>query len=388
MKLFCHISEFEAAGWENLPVMLFCSDRVTLWSPSASSINAAYAVGRSVIRSEELLELVRAGYVQVIGRRPWLTDPATRAQSNYEYKKWESTFDTHIADLGINEEKERTLESERKVRFIGPEDGYQWADMVLDSAQKKDQVRVQIIAHRLEKRQLPPGSLEKADRESSERAKIRVALRDARNHAMAHAQSAADLPIEPSVGAEVIAEVCSEVLVPSQKVYGMPTEQRLWEIFEVLRSISAPRTYSDFVRLLERADRREAIRDLGALSRDDTPVAQLLSSQIVAGAKEPTWLQSLVPQTRSSGFCTVVGLFVGIAGFTFISNPEVSLITGGLGTVVSLIGELSGPAEKLSWLRSSQYAGPRYPFVLAYGHETPTYQEIRELHQRLNEIRR
>lgn len=133
MRLFCHISEFEENGWESLPVMLFCSERVTLWSPSASSVNAAYLSGRSIFRAGEILELVREGYIQVMGRRQWLTDPEVRRQSNYPHARWDPTFDTAISDIGLAEKKNNILTLHRRVLFVGPEDGYHWADQVLNS---------------------------------------------------------------------------------------------------------------------------------------------------------------------------------------------------------------------------------------------------------------
>lgn len=180
-----------------------------------------------------------------------------------------------------------------------------------------------------------------------------MVLRDARNHVVAHITSKADLPVTPSLGGEVIAEICGDAMEPIQKIQLIPPEQRLMEIFDVLRALSPLRSYSEFVRLLGCTDRREVIREIGALSHDGAPVAQLLSSEIASRTKESTWLRSLIPQTPLSGYCTLAGLFVGIAGFALIATPAISFIATGLGAALNLVGILSGPAEKLSILRAS-----------------------------------
>ena len=167
-RWFCHISEFggEKAdvtfeGAALLPVMLFLSKHLTLFAPSARQFSEAFTKGESLLAPEDLLELVQRHRIQIVGRRAWLTSPASRMNSNWKHAPWMSEFDDPIAEMALADELLPLWD--RRVVLADPEDGWAWADKQL-AAQSDHAITARAL---LARKELPPGFIEKAGRSST-----------------------------------------------------------------------------------------------------------------------------------------------------------------------------------------------------------------------------
>jgi len=114
MRIFCHISEFVDEGYSVLPALLCMTEKVTLWSPPPRQMAAAHERGRSLFSHEHLLEWVRDGHVQILGRKEWLTDPASRVDHPFEFAPWHERFDGEVAKWGL-EDLDKADQSQKRV---------------------------------------------------------------------------------------------------------------------------------------------------------------------------------------------------------------------------------------------------------------------------------
>ena len=375
MNTFCHIAEFDFAGYQALPVMLYLSDQVVVWSPSARQLQVAYDADTTILRPGDIVELVQDGHLQVIGRKHWLTDPASRATSRFEYATWVPQFDGVLSEIAIREDNAGIVPRDRHVRIAHDEPGYAWADQILSSSDSLSKDIVRRAKERLKRRAFPVGTLEKIEKERTVNSKLRVALRDVCNHREAFLESSADLSLEYDVAAEAISELYPKV-PPSQQELTVPSMSRFREIVELLASVNRPRNAENLKNLLKTRDRSLVAREFGELMKSQYAVSQLLAAQIAVSGEEPAFLKSLLPTSTFGKIVTVAGLALGFATFQFTAEPIISLI-------VSVIGAVEGLAEKISIIPASSYRGPRLPFIFAYGTKRPRYRQIKEMHRRL-----
>src|SRR6476620_9921478 len=94
---FCHISEFDADGYQSLRHMVAMSAPITLWAPASSFLNRP----DSSVKHHEFRELIRRGAIKVLGRSHWLTDKAWRESkvNDWEGYAWDDSIDGYIRDI-------------------------------------------------------------------------------------------------------------------------------------------------------------------------------------------------------------------------------------------------------------------------------------------------
>jgi len=401
-RWFCHISEFggEKAdvtfeGAALLPVMLFLSKHLTLFAPSARQFSEAFTKGESLLAPEDLLELVQRHRIQIVGRRAWLTSPASRMNSNWKHAPWMSEFDDPIAEMALADELLPLWD--RRVVLADPEDGWAWADKQL-AAQSDHAITARAL---LARKELPPGFIEKAGRYSTllgkkqketftpaakaaqislpEWLRVRSVLRDARNHEEAIKLTGSDLPVEPSKHVEAIPAIMGQRSQRGDAKFGLPQNAQLTEFLKIAASLSRPRNAQDLEKLLEREDRDDLIREMTPFMSNPNAALELHRQM---KQNPPSWFSVLNPvsgQTRLKralkliGFAGLISEIVGIR-----LAPEAVV-----GLAISVIEYSKEIAERASWIPTSEYDGPKFPAVLAYDRTVARFSELNELGQRL-----
>jgi hypothetical protein len=408
VRLFCHISEFREVkptpyftGAAVLPVMLFLSNRLSLWSPSAGQFSEACERGQSKITPEDLVEFVRERRLQVIGRRWWLTDPAARAEKGWSPhgRRWVAAFDDPIAEMALEDDKPNLPAIDRRVLIADDEAGWDWADKQI----KSTTTHVTRAQQRLSSQALPGGFLEKArqrtenpsqeDREHfrtkargtgfsfSEWIQLRTVLRDTHNHEEAVKISGCDAPVEPSKYSDAIPFIAARRTRQGRTNYSLPSNRQLGELVRLAASFSKPRNASELRRLLDRKDRSDLVVEMEPFMKSPNVALELhkrLETDI------PGWLSIISPLSGSNlaarGFKLVgfAGLVTAILSATLAWVPEISL-------VASIIGYGKEVGERLSVFPAPNYHGPKWPMVLGYDETDPTYAQIKQLRERLLE---
>lgn len=403
VKWFCHISEFGGERGSTpfvaasvLPVMLFLSDRLTLWSPSGLQFRDAQKNGKSILGPEGLLDLVRKKRIQILGREKWLTSPQARESSDWPYAPWDQDFDLPIAEMALDD---RNLPlPDRRVVLVEEEDGWKWADKQLQSLTEKVVTTRRLLA----KGELPPGFIEKADRYGdsvngeekekfqavakstdiplSEWLRIRSVLRDARNHEKAFKLADCHLSVEPSDHPEAIPTIMGRRAHQADENFHLPPNDQLWEFLQLAASLSRPRNADDLEKLLERSDRADLVREMTPFMIN--PYAALELDRRLQENLPPSWSSVLNPFSGRTpvingfklfGYLGLLSAFVGMK-----LNPEAII-----GLVISFIGCGRDIGEKVNLLRVSDYTGPKFPVVLGYDHREPKYKELLELRQQV-----
>jgi hypothetical protein len=137
-RVFFHVAEFNEAGYQAIPALAFLGAPLVLWSPSGRQIDDAKDSGFSILGSDDLLALVRKGFVRVSGRREWLTSELHREAKAKEVRrphaKW-SDFDDGIREIAM---EDRATQGEPRVVFAARDEGGDWAD---DQMEKRTEGR-------------------------------------------------------------------------------------------------------------------------------------------------------------------------------------------------------------------------------------------------------
>jgi len=379
--------------------MLFLSDRLSLWSPSAGQFSEARENGQSKLSPEDLLQFVRERRVQVIGRRWWLTDPTARAKKGWSPhgSRWVAAFDDPIAEMALEDDKPNLPTIDRRVLIADDEDGWDWADNQI----KGTTAHVTRAQERLSSQSLPGGFLEKALRRTespseedkkqfktkargsglsfSEWLQLRTVLRDTRNHEQAVKVSHCDAPVEPSKYSDAIPFIAGRRARQGRTSYRLPSDRQLGELVRLAASFSKPRDASELRTLLDRKDRADLVAEMEPFMASPN-VALELHKRLETDV--PGWLSIMSPlsgpNVAARGFKLVgfAGLVTTILTTTLAWLPEISL-------VASIVGYGKELGERLSVFAAPNYRGPKWPIVLGYGKTDPTYAQIMELRKRV-----
>ena len=71
MRVYYPVNEFNELGYSALPLAIFLCDKLVLWSPMSIFIDKVYEDGASILNSDNLIQLIESGNVQIAGREQW-----------------------------------------------------------------------------------------------------------------------------------------------------------------------------------------------------------------------------------------------------------------------------------------------------------------------------
>lgn len=188
LSSFCHINEYREEGFINLHRMIYCSRPLVLWAPSGILLENYNKKEICKVSIRDFIEFVEKGKIKVIARESFL-NRKHRNEHPFEGYHWHNVLDDALLQIHKNDEIE-TLEN-RRVKIVEKEDGYKWADKILEKEPKE----VNKIWKLINKKKIPLGSLDKALRKDNKVESVREVLRDVRNHSRAFELSNTDVPI-------------------------------------------------------------------------------------------------------------------------------------------------------------------------------------------------
>lgn len=117
----------------------------------------------------------------------------------------------------------------------------------------------------------------------------------------------------------------------------------------------------------------------------------ILQIDIAKYKDRPTILESLFPNKLQT-IITTSGIAVSLATLLSILFQESfglarGLAVGFLPVVIAATPSIIRELRRRSHLRIAEYSGSKWPVLLLFDHEKPTYAEIRELAQLLDNFR-
>jgi len=381
VRLFCHISEFGPLGMQNVPVLAFLGDRLTLWAPSASFIRAASSMGDSMLSPDDVLDLVRRRHIQIMGRERWIYDSKFRDDypaARYRFAAWDSSFDREIALMAAQDAD--LAVADRRVVVAPDEDGLTWAETTMHS-DDPDHAQAREIARGLMSTNLTLGLREKLAKASTDEERLRVMLRDIRNHSKAFRDARSDqVVVLAQDAASYAAIVAGEAdAAPS----ALAELERLPELVHFLSTLARPRTAEELTKLLSDSSREEFRREARSLLQANQPIDVEVLAQVTAGSRAASWRETLVGSNLLDAASRLGasggGLLISLATLQFQPLALIGLVMQAAQTIGPL-------AQKIGLARAPDYRGPRFPFVLGFGTEDPTYREISRMVEELKQL--
>src|SRR5260221_282763 len=384
-RVFSHIAEFSEAGYQSIPALAFVAKPLILWSPSGSQITSAKAEGVSVLGPDDLLALVRKSFVRIHGREEWLTSQehreVQRKKTRWPHARW-SDFDDGLCEIA-NDDRAKPA-NERRVFFSEPDGGGEWAEGQFERDTSAAALVCALVEDPEVRAKLPAGTCEKIERAKDVQAATKAVLRDIHNHAAAFSEAQA-IDLEAPAFAPLISQLAGDVIEARDPAASPGRRSALEETLEMFTTLleerEAPTDLSEVEELLRLRFEDPRIEiEIGSLLAEPSSAAWLDSQIAHDKAARRAW-DEIFPADKWDVDRAWVFIAALMAGF------EVSL--GAVGAAAYRFLPRVLPAGKTLARRQSlalDFEGPRVPFLLAYGQETPTYAQIGEMRGLLQEF--
>lgn len=377
-RVFSHIAEFNEAAYQSIPALAFVAEPLILWSPSGSQITSAKAEGVSVLGPDDLLALVRKSFVRIHGREEWLTSQEHREvqwkKTRWPHARW-GDFDDGLCEIA-NDDRAKPA-NERRVFFSEPDGGGEWAEGQFERDTGAAALVRALVEDPEVRAKLPAGTCEKIERAKDVQAATKAVLRDIHNHAAAFSEARA-ISVEPPAFAPLISQLAGDVIEARDPAASPGRRFALEEMLEMFTTLleerEAPADLSEVEELLRLRSEDPRIEiEIGSLLAEPSSAAWLDSQIAHDKAARRAW-DEIFPADKWDVDRAWVFIAALMAGF------EVSL--GAVGAAAYRFLPRVLPAGKALARRQSlalDFEGPRVPFLLAYGRETPTYAQIGEM---------
>lgn len=204
LRTFCHISEYDEAGYRQLHRLIAASDPLVLWAPSSQFLSDPRI---SRVSPDDFLHFVEEGMVQVVARERWLDSRSFRDSHAWPGARWNKYIDSALWRMFRDDEGEPDLRR-RRVAAAPEESG---PDQARRTIEERPDVAAEIVDALRDGRraaEIPPGTLATAERAADDAyGKAEIVLRDAYNHADAMSLTAAETAILLSPGDGVFAQL-------------------------------------------------------------------------------------------------------------------------------------------------------------------------------------
>lgn len=396
LSSFCHINDYREQGFINLHRMIYCSRPLVLWAPSGILLENYNKKETCKVSIRDFIEFVEKGKIKVIARESFL-NRKHRNEHPFEGYHWHNVLDDALLQIHKNDEIE-TLEN-RRVKIVEKEDGYEWADKILEKEPKE----VNKIWKLINKKKIPLGSLDKALRKDNKVESVREVLRDVRNHSRAFELSNTDVPILSKQDGdffrllekgdfddkkENIKEEREEKVINTSQL-----ENCVMSLLKRLDEYSRAKSYKDFI--YNEEGHREFCEFLFAIYRnlntiDIKEVSSHLINNIIIEIekgikqKEDITIRELLsfPRDKLLASLEIGGIITNVAGIIVDPLGILNLI----GITLISIPLFTGVLKRVGWI-PLPYEGTRWPFLYVFGNDRPKPNQIEYINKILNEYK-
>lgn len=180
LRTFCHISEYDEAGYRQLHRLIAASDPLVLWAPSSQFLSDP---STCQVSTEDFLDFVEKGIVQVVARESWLDLRSLRESHPWQGARWNPRIDDALRRMFHDDQREPDLRR-RRVAAAPDETGKDRARETIEERPEVVPDIVKALSEESRKGEIPPGTLATAAREADDPSGgAKTVLRDAYNHA-------------------------------------------------------------------------------------------------------------------------------------------------------------------------------------------------------------
>ena len=396
LSSFCHINEYDEEGFMNLHRMIYCSHPLVLWSPSGILLENYNKKAICKVSIKDFIEFVEKEKIKVIARESFL-NKKHRNKHPFEGYHWHNILDDALLQIYKNDGIE-ALEN-RRVKIVEKEDGYKWADKILEKEPKE----VNKIWRLINEKKIPIGSLEKALRKDNKIESVKEVLRDVRNHSRAFELSNTDVPILSKQDGDffrllekgdfddkkenIKEEKIEKVINISQ------LENCVMSLLKRLEEYKRVKSYKDFI--YNEDVHREFCEFLYTIYKNlHTIDLNEISSHLINNIlieiekgmkkkKEISFRESFgLPKDKLLASLSIGGLAIAVGGIIVDPSGILSI----LGIIFISIPISKGILMKLGYM-PIPYEGIKWPFLYVFGNERPKPSQIRYIKKILEEYK-
>ena len=383
MRVYYPVNEFNELGYSALPLAIFLCDKLVLWSPMSIFIDKVYEDGASILNSDNLIQLIESGNVQIAGREQWFDQ---KYRKNMPFNKAMYTeFDTKLVQL-LHKSTSREL-NDRYIIVAPRETGSQWAKEILERDDEKSRGIVEAAKNALNNpSMIPNGVYEKLVRVPQEEQLV-FFLQIMRNNITTMDQIQCDNLI---YWRDYLndAFTISNYQVPSKAAYKYPDIEKFVDMCDYLRSIVEIKDYKSFAKMLENKDTKEVRAE----------ITRILDSQLSVGEEYLVWYQEVVNALEKrmhadmklifDGCLTTAGIISIIAGLHLntmdsfqidVSLHNIFPLIGNMATVIGAGETIHDLKKRLSGSGDSDVVVPTMPFIGGHISDRKKIKKYRDL---------
>jgi hypothetical protein len=378
LPTFCHISELGELGYQNLRRMIALSSPLYLWAPSSVLLRNP----RSTVPPDEFLRYLEQGYIRIIARHEWPTDPRFRNRHPWGGAAWDGDIDGRIRAI-YEEDVSTPSAGDQRVLSAGAATGHLKAEEYLEEHPGSVRAWGQILNGPLAEQEIPPGTLEAARREAEKdlRSAALLLLSIAHNHGQAMREAGADVPILLRTQDSKFLDLVARLYASTNQ----PTSRRA--------VVKQARVHQDFAELTGRliatleqieTDKTRLDKFMGSPGHDDLAAWVAAICDRVKTAEpgsidlevRTTLLEELrrgrFHETRPVEFRRLLrsvetpqlAVDFGLALAGLLGHERFGI--GGLG--VSAFAVAHAISRRMGWI-PGDFTGEQWPFLYATGHE-------------------
>lgn len=396
LSSFCHINEYREEGFTNLHRMIYCSRPLVVWAPSGNLLENYNKKEICKVSIRDFIEFVEKGKIKVIARESFL-NRKHRNEHPFEGYHWHNVLDDALLQIYKNDEIE-TLEN-RRVKIVEKEDGYKWADKILEKEPKE----INKIWRLINERKIPVGSLDKALKKDNKIESVREVLRDVRNHSRAFELSKTDVPILSKQDGDFFRLLEKGDFDDKKENIKEKREEKVKNISQLencvmsllkrLDEYSRAKSYKDFI--YNEDGHREFCEFLFAIYKnlntiDLNEVSSHLINNIIIEIekgrkqKEDITIRELfsLPKDKLLASLDTGGLALTVAGMIVDPTGTLSI----LGIMLVTIPISRGILMKLGCI-PIPYEGIKWPFLYVFGNDRPKPNQIEYIKEILNKYK-
>jgi hypothetical protein len=372
LRTFCHISEYDEAGYRRLHRMILASDPLVLWAPSSQLLSDS---GVCRIPPDDFLWLVEEGIVQIIAREQWLDSPSFRDSHPWPGARWNRRIDGALRRMFRDDEREPDLRR-RRVAGAPDETGPDRARRALEEQPEVASKVLAVLNDRQRRPEIPPGTLATAARTATgDRGKTEVILRDAFNHAEAIALAEAETAILLSPGGGVFSQLVASAFTQemegaARKSGGLPVEGSVaaavanlaGELVDLLGTLDTVGPVADLRSFVQSPARRELVdwsrAALDALvHRPSEELKEDLALRLKADLEAGRFFSELPGQRFREAAALVLAILATL------EDPGPLALLGLAFAVYPLLEE----GARAQGLADADFSGPQWPFRYVWG---------------------
>ena len=366
-RTFCHISDYDEAGYANLHRLVATSCPLVLWSPSSALLQSP----RCRVSEDLFLRYLAEGRIRVIGRQNWLLDKGFRNSHRWSGSTWNNGVDDAIRAIALNDES--MPPAQRRVRICPDEEGVRLASEYVEQHPEIVDVLQGVLKGPAAESDLPVAVVQNAQRFDDPLALAKHVLRDTYNHldAIALSQARAPFLLAPRESRfhGLMSTLRPTPAVPVEPTSGAALAELTAQVLELIRHMDGIRGTGATLEAFTAGSGHEAlVKWLSVMCSEidrwpgnsiDGIVLRRLQEDFDRGTLRDDWRALIGGWEGSAGG-------VGLSASVIDAFPHLS-VWGAIGLAAGAVPLGRAVLKRIGRVPAAYEGGSQWPFLYAFG---------------------